>query len=55
MVLGVRDDMVLGAADTLATAQLVGGEATEDDKTWSAWMATPFLLLGTFSILTRIF
>jgi hypothetical protein len=30
-VLGVRDDVVLGATDTLAAAQGAGGEAAEDE------------------------
>ena len=54
-VLGVRDEVVQGVADTLAAAQGVGGEAVEmRTKTWSIRMSTPFILLGTSSILTRI-
>ena len=30
-VLGVRDDVVLGAANTLVAAQGAGGEAVEDE------------------------
>ena len=30
-VLGVRDEVVLGAVDTLAAAQGAGGEAAEDE------------------------
>ena len=55
LVLDVRDEVVPGAADTLAAAQGAGGEAAEDeDKTWSMRMPTSFILLGTSSILTRI-
>ena len=31
LVLGVRDEVVLGAADTLIAAQGLGSEAAEDD------------------------
>ena len=31
LVLGVRDEVVPGAADTLAAAQGAGGEAAEDE------------------------
>ena len=57
MVLGFRDETVLGATHTLATTQVAGGEAVEDIRTKasSMRMSTSFLLLvASSSILTRM-
>jgi len=54
-VLDIRDEVVLGAVDTLAAVQGVAVKWRRmRTKTRSVRMPTPFLLLGTSSILTRI-
>ena len=55
LVLGVRDVVVLGAANTLAAAQGAGGEAAEDedqDMVYEDGHSVP--LVGTSCILSRI-
>ena len=54
-VLGVRDEVVPGAADTLAAAQGAGAEAADDeDQDMVCEDAHSLHLVGTSSILTRI-
>ena len=56
MVLGSRDEAILGATNTLAAAQGAGSEAVEDEDQDMVYEdGTSVLLLGaSSSILTRI-